>query len=150
MQAHGLWPTRFLCPWYFPGKNTRVGCHSYSRGGSRPRDRTRILHLLCPPSPAAHPGAPRRQLRPWQVKDSPKFLQASNTSLVPLPCAHHERSQVAPARQPSLSPQRDPQLIRERSQAPFPAGAGQKPNWQTMDKQLANKGRGVTWLPTLN
>ena len=23
---HGLWPTRFLCPWNSPGKNTEVGC----------------------------------------------------------------------------------------------------------------------------
>ena len=27
LQPHGLWPTRFLCPWDFPGKNTGVGCH---------------------------------------------------------------------------------------------------------------------------
>ena len=26
-QPHGLQPTRFLCPWSFPGKNTGVGCH---------------------------------------------------------------------------------------------------------------------------
>ena len=24
---HGLYPTRLLCPWDFPGKNTGVGCH---------------------------------------------------------------------------------------------------------------------------
>ena len=24
---HGLQSTRLLCPWDFPGKNTRVGCH---------------------------------------------------------------------------------------------------------------------------
>ena len=24
---HGLEPTRFLCPWDFPGKSTGVGCH---------------------------------------------------------------------------------------------------------------------------
>ena len=24
---HGLYPTRFLCPWDFPGKSTGVGCH---------------------------------------------------------------------------------------------------------------------------
>ena len=24
---HGLQPTRFLCPWDFPGKSTGVGCH---------------------------------------------------------------------------------------------------------------------------
>ena len=24
---HGIQPASFLCPWNFPGKNTRVGCH---------------------------------------------------------------------------------------------------------------------------
>ena len=27
LRPHGLWPTRLLCPWDFPGKNTGVGCH---------------------------------------------------------------------------------------------------------------------------
>ena len=26
--SHGLKPTRFLCPWNSPGKNTGMGCHS--------------------------------------------------------------------------------------------------------------------------
>ena len=25
LQPHGLWPTRLLCPWDYPGKNTGVG-----------------------------------------------------------------------------------------------------------------------------
>ena len=28
----GLQTTRHLCPWNFPGKNTRVGCHSLLQG----------------------------------------------------------------------------------------------------------------------
>ena len=32
LQPHGLWPTRLLCPWDFPGKNTRVGCHFLLQG----------------------------------------------------------------------------------------------------------------------
>ena len=28
LQPHGLLPTRLLCPWDSPGKNTGVGCHS--------------------------------------------------------------------------------------------------------------------------
>ena len=40
-------PTRLLCPWDFPGKNTGVGCHFLLQGifltqGSNPR----LLHLL--------------------------------------------------------------------------------------------------------
>ena len=27
---HGLYPTRLLCPWDFPGENTGVGCQSPS------------------------------------------------------------------------------------------------------------------------
>ena len=29
---HGLQPTRFLCPWNIPGKNTGVGCHFLLQG----------------------------------------------------------------------------------------------------------------------
>ena len=34
VRPHGLKPTRLLCPWDFPGKNTGVGCHFLLRGGS--------------------------------------------------------------------------------------------------------------------
>ena len=30
--THGLWPTRFLCPWNSPSKNTAVGSHSLLPG----------------------------------------------------------------------------------------------------------------------
>ena len=29
LQPHGLYPTRILCPWDSPGKNTGVGNHSF-------------------------------------------------------------------------------------------------------------------------
>ena len=32
LQPHGLQPARLLCPWDFPGKNTRVGCHFLVQG----------------------------------------------------------------------------------------------------------------------
>ena len=32
LRPHGLWPTRHLCPWDFPGKNTGVGCHGLPQG----------------------------------------------------------------------------------------------------------------------
>ena len=31
-QSHGLQPTRLLCQWNFPGKNTGVGCHFILKG----------------------------------------------------------------------------------------------------------------------
>ena len=32
LQPNGLEPTRLLCSWDFPGKNTRVGCYSLLQG----------------------------------------------------------------------------------------------------------------------
>ena len=32
LQPHRLLPTRFLCPWDYPGKNTGVGCHFLLQG----------------------------------------------------------------------------------------------------------------------
>ena len=32
LRPHGLRPTRLLCPWNFPGKNTGVGCHFLLQG----------------------------------------------------------------------------------------------------------------------
>ena len=32
LQSHGLWPTRLLCRWNSPSKNTGVGCHSLLQG----------------------------------------------------------------------------------------------------------------------
>ena len=32
LRLHGLQPSRLLCPWDFPGKNTGVGCHLLFQG----------------------------------------------------------------------------------------------------------------------
>ena len=32
LRPYGLWPTRLLCSWDFPGKNTGVGCHLLLQG----------------------------------------------------------------------------------------------------------------------
>ena len=32
LQPHGLWPTRLLCSWDSPDKNTGVGCHALLQG----------------------------------------------------------------------------------------------------------------------
>ena len=32
LRPHGVLPARLLCPWNFPGKNTRVGCHFLLQG----------------------------------------------------------------------------------------------------------------------
>ena len=47
LQSQGMWLTRLLGPWNFPGKNTGVGCHSLLQGiflmlGWNPH----LMHLL--------------------------------------------------------------------------------------------------------
>ena len=59
LQPHGLWPTRLLCPWDFPGKNTGVGCHFLLQGifltqGSNPG----VLHWQVDSLPLSHLGSP--------------------------------------------------------------------------------------------
>ena len=61
--THGLWPTRLLCPWNSPGKNTGEGSHSLLQGifptqGSNPGLLycTQILYHL------SHQGSPHIHL----------------------------------------------------------------------------------------
>ena len=62
-----LQPTRLLCPWYSPGKNTEVGCHALLQG-IIPTPWWN-LHLLCLLNwqegslPLAPPGKPRSLYR---------------------------------------------------------------------------------------
>ena len=44
-----LWTvgSRLLYPWDFPGNNTGVGCFSFSRGSSQPRDQTHGSYVSC-------------------------------------------------------------------------------------------------------
>ena len=44
-----LWtvPTRLLCPWDSPGKNTGVGAMPSSRGSSQPKDQICISYFSC-------------------------------------------------------------------------------------------------------
>ena len=55
----GLQPTRLLCPWDFPGKNTRVGCHFLLQGilptqGLNPH----LLHWQADSLQLSHQGSP--------------------------------------------------------------------------------------------
>ena len=57
LRSHGLWSTKLLCPWDFPGKNTGVGCHFLLQGifltqGSNPG----LLHCRETLYPLSHQG----------------------------------------------------------------------------------------------
>ena len=46
LQHYGLWPTRLLCPWDSPGKNTSVGCQGLLQGIFPTQGlNTHLLHL---------------------------------------------------------------------------------------------------------
>ena len=47
LRPHGLLPSRLLCPWNFPGKNTGVGCHFLLQRIFPPQESNPcLLHLL--------------------------------------------------------------------------------------------------------
>ena len=57
---HGLWPSRLLCPWDSPGKNTGVGCHFLLQGifqtqGLNPC----LLHWQSDSLSLSHQGSPQ-------------------------------------------------------------------------------------------
>ena len=52
---HLLKPARFLCSWNSSGKNSGVGCHSFSRGSSWPRSSALLADCLL----SEPPGKPR-------------------------------------------------------------------------------------------
>ena len=65
LQPHGPQPTRLLCPWDFPGKNTGMDCHF-------------LLQGICPfPHPGIEPRSPALQagfFAIWAFKNYWKIL----------------------------------------------------------------------------
>ena len=47
LQPHRLQPTRLLCLWDFPGKNTGIGCHFLLQGTSQPKDWNPVSWVYC-------------------------------------------------------------------------------------------------------
>ena len=72
LQSYGLLPTRFLCPWDSPGKDTGVGCHALLQG-SYPTQGLNpylfgLLHLQAGSLPLHYLGSP-----PVLTADPPSF-----------------------------------------------------------------------------
>ena len=78
-RPYGLQPTRLLCPWDSPGKNTRMGCQALLQGmfptqGSNPYLLT-LLHWQVDSLPLVPP-------------EKPKFLHTSSQSITSTPGNH--------------------------------------------------------------
>ena len=58
LQHHGLYPPGLLCLWYFPGKNSGVGCHFLLQGiflTQRTKSCLRLAGRFLPPSQLENP-----------------------------------------------------------------------------------------------
>ena len=63
LQSHGLQPSRLLCPWESPGKNTGVGSHAPLQGNLPNRGiEPRSLALHAKSLPSEPPGEPKAPL----------------------------------------------------------------------------------------
>ena len=98
LQPHGLQPTKLFCPQNFPGKNTRVGCHSLLQGifpiqGSNPRllHCRQILYCLSHQGSLVFPEIIYFYLRAWyMIKWSEvKVTQSCPTLCDPMDCIVH-------------------------------------------------------------
>ena len=68
-------PARLLCPWDFPGKNTRVGCHALLQGifptqGLNPH-LLGLLHWQVDSLPLSHLGSPNLSIEGCLKKELP-------------------------------------------------------------------------------
>ena len=110
LQPPGLQPTRLLCLWDFPGKNTGVGCHFLLQGilptqGSNPH----LLHWQAGSLPLSHQGSPwLRQLASWQMPRSAREVLGSQAGGRPLCFSppSHSTSVLCPS--PHLRADRQP------------------------------------------
>ena len=76
LQSYGLQPTRLLCPWDSPGKNTGVGSHSLLQGVFPTQGSNQgVLHcrqILCHPS---HQGSLWEDLYIYNYETMPREIK---------------------------------------------------------------------------
>ena len=69
LPAHRLQPTRLLCPWDFPDKDTGVGCHFHLQGIFLTQESNLpllcLLHWQADSLPLAPPGKPKSHDKPF-------------------------------------------------------------------------------------
>ena len=111
LPPHRLQPIRLLCPWNFPGKNTRVGCHSLLQGifltqGSN-LHLLRLLHWQADSLPLSHLGSPWNQ---YSIVNQPYFnkklfvLEKKKKHLTVLRGRHHPEEECQSRSQKQTQP----------------------------------------------
>ena len=85
-RVHGLQPTRLLCPWDSPGKNTGVGRHAFLQGIFLPIQGSNLGLLHCRQFPLclSHQGSSRYLMRVSRedTKISLNILSLKDTSFL--------------------------------------------------------------------
>ena len=92
LQPHGLQPTRLLCLWNFPGKNTGVGCH-FLLQGIFPHPGIEPMSLESLVSPALAGGffttePPGKTLTPWSLQCNTKVKEGTPMGTGHLTCVY--------------------------------------------------------------
>ena len=81
LQPHGLYPTRFFCPWDFPGKDTGVGCHFLLQGIFLTQGWSLyLLHWQADSLLLTHLGRPANSVQEPKHSPWPLILQGSPSS----------------------------------------------------------------------
>ena len=101
LQPHGLYATRLLCPWNFPGKSTGVGCHfllqdifpTQGLNPGLPHCRQTFYHLSHQRSQLWRrwyfsSGWKEDRKSEWVVEESQRDLEAWVTRLYEVGCLH--------------------------------------------------------------
>ena len=77
-QPHGLYPTRLLCPWDFPDKDSGVGCRFLLQGIFLTQGSSLILlHWQADSLPLTHLGRPDTSVQESKHSPWPLILQGS-------------------------------------------------------------------------
>ena len=102
---HRLYPTRLLCPWNSPGKNTGVGLHSILQGNFLTQgSKLGLCHcwqILYHPS---HQGSPQPVHSPVVMDPRLRLLMAETQDTNPLWCPDGKRTAASRGVQGSLGP----------------------------------------------
>ena len=124
--THGLWPTRFLCPWDSPGKNSGLGRHSLLQG---------IF-----PTQESNPGLPHCRQILYQVEEKSPISQR-NSSAPGLPGATLLPSAPVPPTRPIPT-----WAALTRHPSPLKPQHAHRLRDMSLDAQFSRAWALVTWL----
>ena len=104
LQPCDLKPTRFLCPWDLPGKNTAVGCHFLLQRIFLTQD---LTHVSC---------IGRWILHHWATRGSPQIKKDPHQKVSSWNCRNSEKEPKTFKRKKQWSHTKDWEVVNEVTQ----------------------------------